>query len=175
MYLINLCTISSIGRIHGRPKTNSKSHIKSMFFCNKLAFKHIHVHFDNKWFILPWHTLQRAEHGYLVGFDVVQQLQALCLQCFSKVHKFQNLLGIVWKKKHTKIITYFRHVQLGKTCSKPKQLGWFNVWQCTPSRYGANYSQVCVITLVWMPWNTKSPSHLRQIHLKAMLLLDRPL
>jgi len=46
--------------------------------------------------------------------------------------------------------------------------------QCTPNKYGAICSQICVMTPTQTPYNIESPSHLRQIHLEAMSSLERP-
>ncbi len=62
-----------------------------------------------------------------MGFDVVQQLQALGLQYLGKGHKLQHFFWTVRKKKRTKIPAYLQCAKPKIIYSTPKQLDWFNM------------------------------------------------
>ncbi len=100
-----MCTTSNIGRMHGKPKTNLKSHRKSKLSQGGLFFgASVHIFATSD--VYSSNTCFREiKIKYPMSFKIVQQLQSICFyNVLTRFTNFNTLFGLC--EKNTNKIYY---------------------------------------------------------------------
>jgi hypothetical protein len=158
-YIISVCTASNIGRMHGRLRSNSKSHNKSKFSWASLLFGAFVCIFTTSDSYYPNICFRGLNIDIQQVFIFHSNFKHFVFNVFVMLTNPNTFFGLCEKKA-------YKDYNIPSMCitkdnllkTKIARLVWCAT-QCTLMKNGAICSFVWVITPDPMPWKTKSPSH----------------